>query len=70
VLERAGFSPLWHQPFWMILPFGYVARRAVRRSAWLWALPRVIDVLGLDRTPLRYNMGQTLVVSRVHPDHG
>jgi SAM-dependent methyltransferase len=66
-LERAGFSPLWRAPFWMILPLGYVARRAAPYSALLKGLPVVADALRLSRLPIRYNMGQTLVVSRVAP---
>jgi SAM-dependent methyltransferase len=66
-LERAGFSPLWRQPFWMTLPCGYVARRAAPYSALFAALPRLIDRLRLGRVSIRYNMGQTLVVARAGP---
>jgi hypothetical protein len=49
----------------MILPLGYVARRAAPYSPVLKPLPALVDALRLSRLPLRYNMGQTLVVSRV-----
>jgi SAM-dependent methyltransferase len=66
-LERAGFSALWRQPFWMTLPCGYIARRAAPYSPRLAALPRLVDRMRLARVSIRYNMGQTLVVARVRP---
>lgn len=64
-LDRAGFSPLWRQSFWSMLPLGYVASRATPYSPLLAALPPLIRFLHLNALPLSYNMGQTLVVSRV-----
>lgn len=63
-LERAGFSPLWRQPFWMTLPLGYVCERAAPYAALLRPLPRLSRILGVHSVPLSYNMGQALVVSR------
>jgi ubiquinone/menaquinone biosynthesis C-methylase UbiE len=64
-LERAGFSPLWRQAFWMTLPLGYVCERAAPYSALLRPLPRLSRLLGIHSLPLSYNMGQALVVSRI-----
>jgi len=64
-LEKAGFTMLWRQPFWPVLPLGYVARRAAPYSPALAPVPKLVGLLKLDELPLTYNIGQTLVVSRV-----
>jgi SAM-dependent methyltransferase len=64
-LERAGFSPLWRQAFWMTLPLGYVRERAAPYSKLLAPLPALARFFRVDRLPLSYNMGQTLFVSKV-----
>jgi len=63
-LERAGFSPLWRQSFWMTLPLGYVCQRAAPYSKLLAPLPALAHFLRVDALPLSYNMGQSLFVSR------
>src|SRR5581483_8869919 len=64
-LEQAGFSPLWRQPFWAILPLGYVAQRAAPYGRLFAPLPKMIRAVGLQEFPLQYNIGQTLVVSQI-----
>ncbi len=63
-LRRAGFSTLWFESFWPVLPLGYVAQRAApyaKPLAWLW---RTINALGIGRLWLTYNIGQTLAVAK------
>jgi SAM-dependent methyltransferase len=65
LLRRAGFSPLRFRPYLQTLELGYVARRA---APYLGPLGRLgtggVRLLGLDRAPLQYWVGQTLVVAR------
>jgi SAM-dependent methyltransferase len=64
-LHRAGFKPLWFQSSWPSLPVGYVARRAVPYFPPAAILPPLLDFLRLSKVSLTYNMGQTLVVSKL-----
>jgi SAM-dependent methyltransferase len=64
-LQRAGFSPLWHQAFWPTLPLGYIARRAAPYSVVLAPLPGIVSGLGLGSILVPYNAGQTLIVSNI-----
>jgi len=65
LLRRAGFSPLRFRPYFQTLELGYVARRA---AAYLGPLGRLatgaVGLVRLDHAPLRYWVGQTLVVAR------
>ena len=65
LLRRAGFSPLRFRPYLQTLELGYVARRA---APYLGPLGRLatggVHLLRLDRVPLQYWVGQTLVVAR------
>lgn len=63
-LERAGFSPVRKQPFWMTLPLGYLSERAAPYSALLKPLPRMVHSIGAQRLAISYNIGQTLVISK------
>lgn len=64
-LKQSSFNPLWFEPCWQTLPLGYVAQRAVPYAKPLALLPPVFRALGLSKIPFTYNMGQTLVVTKV-----
>ncbi len=64
-LSRAGFSPLWLESFWPTLPLGYIAQRAAPYFRLLAPLPAIIRGLRLGPLLMPYNIGQTLVVSRL-----
>jgi SAM-dependent methyltransferase len=63
-LQRAGFSVLWYEPFWPVLPLGYVAQRAAPYAKPLALLPPLINFFRLGKVGLTYNIGQTLAVAR------
>jgi SAM-dependent methyltransferase len=65
MLRRTGFSPLRFRPHLQTLELGYVARRA---APYLGPLGRLatgaVGLVRLDHAPLRYWVGQTLVVAK------
>lgn len=63
-LRRAGFSTLWFESFWPVLPLGYVAQRAAPYAKPLELLRRLIAALGIGKLCLTYNIGQTLAVAK------
>jgi SAM-dependent methyltransferase len=63
-LQRAGFSTLWFESFWPVLPLGYIAQRAAPYGKSLKLLRRTIDALGIGNLWLTYNVGQTLAVAK------
>ena len=63
-LRRVGFSTLWFESFWPVLPLGYVAQRAAPYGKPLELLRSSIDALGIGKLFLTYNMGQTLAVAK------
>ena len=63
-LRRAGYSTLWFESFWPVLPLGYVAQRAAAYGKPLQLLRRAIDALGIGKLWLTYNIGQTLAVAK------
>ena len=63
-LRLAGFSPTWFEPFWPVLPLGYLAQRAAPYGRPLRLLKRIIGILGIGKLWLTYNIGQTLVVAK------
>ncbi len=65
-LRRAGFSTLWFESFWPVLPLGYVAQRAAPYGKPLELLRRLIDALGIGKLWLTYNIGQTLAVAKLN----
>ena len=65
LLRRAGFAPLRFRPYFQTLELGYVARRAAPYLGPLGGLATgSVRLAGLDRVPLQYWVGQTLVVAR------
>jgi SAM-dependent methyltransferase len=63
-LRRAGFSTLWFESFWPVLPLGYIAQRAAPYGKPLELLRRVITALGIGKLWLTYNVGQTLAIAK------
>jgi len=63
-LRRAGFSPLWFESFWPVLPLRYVAQRAAAYGRPLELLRRTIQALGIGKWWITYNIGQTLAVAK------
>ena len=63
-LIRAGFAPLWFQPFWQQLPFGYVLQRAEPYFSPAGLAAKAAEKTGIGKVGFTYNMGQTLVVCR------
>jgi len=63
-LEDRGFEVLEIKPFWQTLQLGYVLKRASSYFRIFGLLEKFIGKLGLYGLPLRYNMGQSLLVAR------
>jgi SAM-dependent methyltransferase len=65
LLRRTGFTPLRSRPYFQTLELGYVARRGAPYLGPLGALATgSVRLVRLDRVPLQYWVGQTLVVAR------
>ena len=63
-LRRAGFEVLNIRPHFQSLPLGYVLRRATPYMGLAGPLRSLAEAIGMGSVPLRYNLGQTLVVAR------
>jgi len=63
-LDERGFDVLTLRPYWQTLELGYALERAGAYFKIFKIVARVINFIGLGRLPLRYNMGQTLLVAR------
>lgn len=63
-LEQQGFAVRDIRTHWQTLALGYVLRRAGNYFSLFGLLGRLIDAAGMGKLPLRYTIGQTLVVSR------
>ncbi len=65
LLGKSGFQPLAYKPHIQTLELGYVAMRAAPYLGPLGGLLRgTVGALGLDRVPLAYWVGQTMVVAK------
>ena len=65
LLRRTGFEPLGYKPHLQTLELGYVAQRAAPYLGPLaGAVTGPLRVLGLQRLPFQYWVGQTMVVAR------
>jgi SAM-dependent methyltransferase len=65
LLRRTGFRALDYRKHWQTLELGYVGMRAAPYLGPLAGLVRgPIRLLGLEKAPLAYWVGQTMVVSR------
>ncbi len=63
-LRRAGFEVQYVRPHFQTLPVGYVLTRATPYIGLAAPVRKMAEALGVASVPLRYNMGQTLVVAR------
>jgi len=63
-LARQGFAVRDIRTHWQTLALGYVLRRAGAYFSLFGSLGRLVDTLGMGGLPLRYTIGQTLVVCR------
>lgn len=63
-LNEHGFEVLLKRPYWQTLELGYALERAGAYFGLFKILSRLTRLFGLGRIPLRYNMGQTLIVAR------
>lgn len=63
-LFEHGFDIELLRPYWQTLELGYALERAGAYFGVFKLLARGIKAIGLGRVPLRYNMGQTLLVAR------
>ena len=64
-VEQAGFEVLYTRPHWQQLQLGYLMERASNLVSLLRPFGKGVEALGLSGVPFTYNMGQTLVVSRL-----
>ncbi|MBF0626078.1 MAG: class I SAM-dependent methyltransferase [Magnetococcales bacterium] len=64
MLQINGFRVLEQRPYWQTLELGYALQRAAAGLRAFSFLGQGISLLGLDRLPLTYTMGQTLAVAR------
>ena len=60
----ARFEVIEIKPFWQTLQLGYVLKRASSYFRIFGLLEKLIGKIGLYRLPLRYNMGQSLLIAR------
>lgn len=63
-LNRCGFEIIFKRPYFQTLELGYVLKRASGYFSLFKALKVACESLKFDRIPIRYNMGQTLVVAK------
>lgn len=63
-LERAGFEVKFIQPHWQSLKLGYILERMRPYFGWASVLGGIVKSTGLSEVPIRYNMGQTLVIAQ------
>jgi SAM-dependent methyltransferase len=63
-LKRSGFRTLSYQPLNPALQLSYVLTRAGDYFPVFRRLAGLADTLGIGRTPVSYNLGQTLAVAR------
>lgn len=63
-LSDQGFEVILIRPYWQTLELGYALERASAYFGLFKILAKLTRILGLAKLPLRYNMGQTLLVAR------
>ena len=66
-LELAGFQVSQIQPHWQSLRLSYILERMTPYVGAARFAGRAVSALGAANLPIRYNMGQTLVVARKSP---
>jgi SAM-dependent methyltransferase len=63
-LEARGFAVAEVRPFWQTLELGYAMERGAAYFSAVGLLAKATRLVGLQRLPLRYNMGQSFLVAR------
>lgn len=63
-LEARGFAVAEVRPFWQTLELGYAMERGAAYFSAVGLLAKATRLIGLQRLPLRYNMGQSFLVAR------
>jgi len=63
LLEKHGFEVREVHPFWQTLELGYSLQRAADYFRVFGWLARGVRALGLGSVPLRYNIGQSLLIA-------
>ena len=61
-LLNKKFNLVYSRPYWQFLELDYVLERASEYFRILKILKKTISFLNLDKTSLKYNMGQTLFI--------
>ncbi len=64
LLKSHGFTLLFSHPYFQTLEAGYALQRAITILPWLKPFQNILRWLRLDHQPLRYHVGQTLVVAK------
>lgn len=67
LLRKCGFEPVHRRPYWQTLELGYVLKRAETVVRAFGPLRRLAEAAGAGSLPVRYQMGQTLVIARRLP---
>ena len=64
LLDQHNFEVLSSRPYWQTLELKYILERASSYFKIFKILAIFVKFIGLEKMPIRYNMGQTLVVAR------
>jgi 2-polyprenyl-3-methyl-5-hydroxy-6-metoxy-1,4-benzoquinol methylase len=63
LLKEHGFRARFFKPYFQTLETGYVLQRAAAVLPWISPLQSLVKGFRLDRLPLRYHVGQTLLAA-------
>ena len=66
-LEKAGFEVKYIRPYWQILPLGYIFERAACYFSFFRILKRFVGMIKISDCPIRYYLGQKLVLASKKP---
>jgi SAM-dependent methyltransferase len=62
-LESRGFVVIETSPYYQTLQLGYVLQRASSYFSIFKFILKLVNLFGLSRIPIKYNIGQTLVIA-------
>ena len=63
-LAACGFRIHRYFPYWPMLELGYILERAIPYVPLLRSVRGIVSAMGLSRVPMRYNLGQIIVVTK------
>ncbi|MBP7652682.1 class I SAM-dependent methyltransferase [Candidatus Dependentiae bacterium] len=63
-LEKYGYEVEYVSPYWQSLELGYILKRAANYFKLFSIFCKLSKIAGISGLPLKYNMGQTLVIAR------